>query len=403
VEAIIAPHEGKNKFAGRVFTFTTKDGEEKTYELPDDVTFEAGYSYSFTFTLEASTTPQEPTLVSDGMTNCYIVAPNKTLKFPVSRAYTYESKAFTTKLHTGDTYEGTFTAAVGWADAAVVKSATVSGTGNSAIVKVTTNASVSGNAVVKICRSDNGETAWSYHIWVTDYDPAKNTYTNTMNTNNKSSSDGYFVFMDRNLGATEAGLTAAARGLFYQWGRKDPFPATLAPGATQPGGGSFTIVATSASLGTIENTIQNPGVFYTAGFSSGYDWLYTSRNNTLWGHASDGGTKTIYDPCPSGWRVPVNYNMSEATDPWYGFETTNGGTFANGYNWGTNAVYPAAGDRYASSGSLYYVGTSGYYWSASPNSSTGSSASLLYFYSGTVYVSNNAYRANGLSVRCSQE
>jgi hypothetical protein len=209
--------------------------------------------------------------------------------------------------------------------------------------------------------------------------------------------------MDRNLGATKAGTgSGLGTGLFYQWGRKDPFPATLAPGATQPGSGSFTAVATTSALGTVTNTIQNPGVFYYSS-SSPYDWHYASRDNTLWGHDANGGIKTIYDPCPSGWRVPVNYNMSDATSPWYGFTLSNGGTFSEGYNWGTNAVYPAAGYRDNSSGSLSLVGTTGYFWSASPYSSTSSNASLLYFYSGAVYVDNHYNRARGFSVRCSQE
>jgi hypothetical protein len=95
--------------------------------------------------------------------------------------------------------------------------------------------------------------------------------------------------------------------------------------------------------------------------------------------------------------------MSEASSPWYGFTSSNGGTFANGYNWGTNAVYPAAGDRYSSSGGLYYVGTYGLYWSASPYSSASYYASYLHFYSGNVGVDYSNYRAAGFSVRCSQE
>ncbi|MDR3119146.1 MAG: hypothetical protein LBU44_06995, partial [Mediterranea sp.] len=285
-------------------TFTTADGEEKVYGLPNTVTFNAGYSYSFTFVLNAATK------VADGMTNCYIVAPGAELTFLVSRAYTYENKAFTTTLHTGGEYTGAFTAAIVWADTLVISGTpTVSGFGNTAEVTVKTNASVTGNAVVKICRSDNGETVWSYHIWVTDYTGAE-TFTNTYNTNNKSSSDGHFVFMDRNLGATFAGTGyGLGTGLFYQWGRKDPFPAT---DGTLPTG-SWSKAATSDVNGTVTNIIKNPGVFY---YSASYDWYYGStRNNTLWGHDTNGGTKTIYDPCPSGWRVPVNYNMTEATSP----------------------------------------------------------------------------------------
>jgi hypothetical protein len=342
-----------------------------------------------------TSTPKEPTLVPDGMTNCYIVAPNSELTFPVSRAYTYDGTKFSTILHTGGIYEGTFIAAVVWADANVINGTpTVSGSGNTAEVTVKTNVSVSGNAVVKICRSDNGETVWSYHIWVTGYDPTQNTYTNTYTYSSKQYS---FVFMDRNLGATKASLgSGLGTGLFYQWGRKDPFPATDAVTT-----GSWSKVETTSSLGTIANTIRNPDVFYTAGFSSEYDWHYASRDNTLWGHDVNGGTKTIYDPCPSGWRVPVNSGMSTDTSPWYGMISTDG--FPVGYNWGTNALYPAAGFRTFGRGSLFNVGTSGHYWSASPSSSTSDYASFLGFTIGGVYVNDGTYRAYGYSVRCVKE
>ncbi|MDR3118865.1 MAG: fimbrillin family protein, partial [Mediterranea sp.] len=401
VEAIIAPHSATGKFAKRVFTFTTEDGEEKTYELPNTVTFEAGKSYNYTFTLVPGIS------IFDGMTNCYIVAPDTELTFPVSRAYTYNGTKFSTKLHTGGTYTSTFTAAVVWADAAVINGTpTVTGSGNTAEVTVKTT-STSGNAVVKICKYGETTPVWSYHIWVTDYDPnaAGATYTNTKNTNNKSNLvDGHFVFMDRNLGATKAGLgSGIGTGLFYQWGRKDPFPATLAPGATQPGSGSFTAVATTSARGTVTNTIKNPGVFYWGVSGTDYDWHYASRDNTLWGHDVNGGIKTIYDPCPSGWRVPVNYNMSEASSPWYGFTKANGGSFSYGYNWGTNAVYPAAGYRLTSSGSLANVDSYGYYWSASPNSSASANALLLNFYYANIYVYYNTSRAYGFSVRCVKE
>jgi hypothetical protein len=306
-------------------------------------------------------------------------------------------------LHTGGEYTGAFTAAIVWADALVISGTpTVTGSGNTAEVTVKTNASVTGNAVVKIFRSDNGETVWSYHIWVTDYTGTE-TFTNTYNTNNKSSSDGHFVFMDRNLGATFAGTgTGLGTGLFYQWGRKDPFPATLDPGDTQPGGGSFTAVETDATIG-IANTIKNPSVFYWGVSGSENDWLYASRNDTLWGHASDGGQKTIYDPCPSGWRVPVHVKgIPEDRSPWYGMTSDMG--FSNGYNWGTNALYPISGCRSRSSGGLASVGY-GCCWSASPGRSSvypHYSFSLSYN-SGSVLVYEEYARSRGNPVRCVQE
>jgi hypothetical protein len=331
----------------------------------------------------------------DGMSNCYMVVPGQSVTFKISRAYcTFKGGNTTNTLRVGGTYDGTFGAEVVWADASVINGTPpVSGSGNTAEVTVgTTN--TSGNAVVKIYKAGDGSKTpvWSYHIWVTDYDGSV-TYTNTYNTNNNGKN---FVFMDRNLGATQAGTGyGEGTGLFYQWGRKDPFPATLNPGATQPGGGTFTVTATDATKGTTAYTFQHPNTFLTA-----YgDWHYAFRDNALWGHS---GVKTIYDPCPSGWRVPVNSGMSEATSPWYGFTSSNGGTWSYGYNWGANAVYPAAGYRNASSGSISSEGSNGYYWDASPDSS--GYALGLFFYSGGVGVGNHyASRAFGFSVRCVRE
>jgi hypothetical protein len=367
VEAIIAPHSGTT---GRVITFTTSD-KARTYTLDSSLAFEAGKVYSFDVTLESSVV-----VFGDGGVNCFIVPPNATLTFAVTQAYT--TKTGTTLRVDNATYTGSLGAAVVWSDAAVINSVSVSGTGNKSQVIVKTTG-VTGNAVVKIYKgSDATAIVWSYHIWVTDYDPTAKTWTNNG-----------FTFMDRNLGATTAGLTVAARGLFYQWGRKDPFPRT----------GTVTTVATSSSNGTVAYSIKNPATFITAA-SSPYDWHYASRDNTLLGH---GTTKSVYDPCPLGWRVPVNSNMSSAKSPWYGVSAQSF-TSGTGVNWGTNALYPAAGCRDYSAGALYEVGRNGGYRSASPySSSSGSTSSLFFSYDGSLNVDGNHYRADGFSVRCVKE
>ncbi|MDR3118208.1 MAG: fimbrillin family protein [Mediterranea sp.] len=398
VEAIVAPHSSTGKFAGRKFMFTTADGKTKTYNLPDNVTFEAGKAYTFSLKLVAGITPQSPTKVSDGMTNCYIVAPNAELNFYVSRAYMHDGTTFTDYLRVDSTatYTGMFESDIVWADNNVISGTpSVSGNGNSAVVTVKTTAdtSKSGNAVVKIYKTGdaNKTPVWSYHIWVTNYDPDANTFTNKDNGGVHT-----WVFMDRNLGAIRAGFTTNTDPfLLYQWGRKDPFPDVKNPAI-----GSLSRIETSSLFGTVVNTIKNPNVFYYTTSSSDYDWHYAFRDNELWGHS---GTKTVYDPCPSGWRVPVNYNMSDATSPWYGF-TKDNGSFTNGYNWGTNAKYAAPGYLSSTNGSLFSYNYYGYYWSASPQSIRNSNDSLyLYFDIGRVYVADYTSRSNGYSVRCVKE
>ena len=138
-----------------------------------------------------------------------------------------------------------------------------------------------GNALIAV-KDANGTVLWSWHIWVVDYDPVA--------TQQKYISGA--IMMDRNLGALSvipSPSTAEnyeAYGLYYQWGRKDPFTRTytaLAP--------SNAITAVTQDVDSIEATIANPTVVY-----DDTNWGYDS---TLWGVS-----KTKYDPCPYGWRVP---------------------------------------------------------------------------------------------------
>ena len=62
---------------------------------------------------------------------------------------------------------------------------------------------------------------------------------------------------------------------------------------------------------TIGNAIQHPNVFYTRGTSGGADWN-NDHITTLWNTHENGGTiesttsvKTIYDPSPRGFKVPM--------------------------------------------------------------------------------------------------
>ena len=71
-----------------------------------------------------------------------------------------------------------------------------------------------GNAVIGLLDS-RGVCIWSWHIWSVDYEIEATAQTYASGA----------VFMDRNLGALATDCTqAAAKGLYYQWGRKDPFP-----------------------------------------------------------------------------------------------------------------------------------------------------------------------------------
>jgi len=328
-------------------------------------------------------------MVADSANCVMLPTDGANVLIPVSRANEYTDLIGAATPAIGDS--DTFTTEVLWSDTdGLLTPVSTVGTGSDGYILVTTASGKSGNAVVAV--KVNDEIKWSWHIWVVDYDPSAvgATYTNAQ-----------AEFMDRNLGATAAGYStdatnsAGTHGLYYQWGRKDPFPSTLDPGELQPGGGSFTVVLTSKTLGTVDNTIKNPSVFLGGLIGSSNDWYYgdgagkENRNNTLWDNSGD---KTIYDPCPAGWRVSVN--------SWAGFFASNGtkNNPFNGWSWGTNAIYPAAGHRNYSTGEFENVGTHGDYWYGL----VFDAAYMRYFHfsSTDVYEFRDNGRSCGFSVRC---
>ena len=248
-----------------------------------------------------------------------------------------------------------------------------------------------GNAVIA-AKDASGNILWSWHIWLTDQPQGQEYY------------NGAGTMLDRNLGATSATPgDVGALGLLYQWGRKDPFlgSSSISSSTTAKSTISWpSSVSTSSSRGTVSYVVANPTTFVTAS-SSPYDWHYSSRDNTLW--TTSDKEKSIYDPCPAGWRVPDGggdgvWSKAGFDDTTY--ESTNEGISFN-ISSPSTTWYPASGYRDYDGGSLGHVGDYGYYWSASPYSND---PYYLYFYSnGSVNPSSNYNRAFGLSVRCLQE
>jgi uncharacterized protein (TIGR02145 family) len=243
--------------------------------------------------------------------------------------------------------------------------------------------------------SQTGTILWSWHIWVTSYNPNTGTtysYTPTTGVTN--------VFMDRNLGALTTNYVNDANILHYQWGRKDPFPAATVVTAS---GTSTSVDVTTVTIQSMLWSSQNP-LKYISNNTSPYGWCSTS-SDYYWmgtgGTTTTPGVKTIYDPCPAGWRVPA---WRSGVSPWNGLSTagaTWGSGTSTGNTWGSVGFWPSAGSRSYSDGSLYDVGSSGFYWSASSTSSEGY---CLNFYSGFVsLVSANCAQVDGFSVRCVQE
>lgn len=252
-----------------------------------------------------------------------------------------------------------------------------------------------GNALIGVVNSD-GEILWSWHLWLSD-EPKEEVYKNSAG-----------IMLDRNLGATSTSATSAeCLGLLYQWGRKDPFINSSSLSGRTIAKSTISWPASensSSKTGTIEYSIANPTTFIDSNHSmSCYDdWMY-KKDNTLWTE-----DKTIYDPCPPGYKVP---DCGEASI-WYiaGFADNDkynssykGRYFdiENGTTW-----YP---EGYLYSVDGYLTTGGGRYWSSTP---AGRSSYFLYFTSSVVepvyydkglssYGAGN--RASACSVRCVKE
>ena len=259
-----------------------------------------------------------------------------------------------------------------------------------------------GNAVIA-AKNASGKILWSWHIWLTDQ-PAKQVYYN-----------GAGAMMDRNLGATSATPgDVGALGLLYQWGRKEPFlgSSSISDDVEAKSTGTWpSAVSSNSANGTIEYAVSHPTTFITSQ-SNNCDWYYTgslSTDNTRWTTSSS--SKSIYDPCPQGWRVPDGgYNgawsmalgsSQSFTDASLYNSINEGMNFSGKFGSDQTIWYPASGYRSDLAGGLDNVGNSGSYWSASHN---GYYAYYHYiYYNGYVHPSSYDNRAYGFSVRCVQE
>ena len=344
------------------------------------------------FTLEVENIMKAGVNLSFGGTaNCYIVSASGKYKFKTVRGNSSESVGSVASAAVlWESFGTSVTPSVG----SLIESASYN---DGYITFQTADTFKEGNAVIA-AKDASGKILWSWHIWMTDQ-PQGQVYNN-----------GAGTMMDRNLGATSATPgDVGALGLLYQWGRKDPFlgSSSISSSTTAKSTISWpSAVSSTSSTGTVSYVTANPTTFVTADSSSDYDWRYSSRDNTLW--TTSDKTKSIYDPCPVGWRVPDGGSSgvwskavgssSEFTRTYNG--SNEGMNFSGKFGSASTIWYPAAGYRCRISGILFDVGSSGYYWSASPFSN--GAYGLDFSNNGDVNPSNAYYRAGGMSVRCLQ-
>ena len=223
-----------------------------------------------------------------------------------------------------------------------------------------------GNILVGVKKTGSSDYLWSWHLWVTDYNPdvaapySSGTYiresTGTTGINGSVQhwhhiQDFYwgtskFVsgaiwdtgiyknawIMDRNLGAKSSKTWVDGvdtYGCYYQWGSKNPYPhasykfidssGTTKTGAEKDGNtlkGLYTINGSTATTFTLDGSAQStfrtvkevtrkPNVLYAVNASELYVSTYAGKDN-LWASPTSisNSGKSIFDPCPIGWTVP---------------------------------------------------------------------------------------------------
>ncbi|MFR9636594.1 MAG: hypothetical protein SNH55_08550 [Rikenellaceae bacterium] len=254
-----------------------------------------------------------------------------------------------------------------------------------------------GNAVIAAL-DKNDVILWSWHIWITAT-PVTDVEVAGM------------TFLDRNLGAfsninTTEDEILESYGLYYQWGRKDPF---IYPDTYNASGsydqyiydddGTYMTMNQEVSnevYGTQLYALLKPQTFITGDDDSNRDWLFGSeQDGTLWGA---NGEKSIYDPSPKGYRVPTSeeYRLltldesEELTLESYGRKVS--GELFMAYGVRTYLDYSI--QNYKSDGS--YACWAGYYWSCDSN---GTDSEALYFDIDNKIEVTTAHRATGMQIR----
>ena len=276
----------------------------------------------------------------------------------------------------------------------------------------TSNPLKDGNAL--IAAYSNDKIVWSWHIWVCkDYVPES---TMCLIVDNDDLSFDFYsygdnYFLDRNIGATSSTPgDIKALGLYYEWGRKDPF---IGPGTTNGievakyAGEPINTVTSDPSTGTIEYAIENPTTIIESGYYTSGDWFYKVRMTSFWG-----ADVALYDPCPDGWTVPTIY-------AWYAWVSVNtnsynfvigpytashdydlsnyGMSFGEGFATPTT-WYPATGTLISSQ--FQGVGETGTYWSSTADGEWGGAYTFTFNTTQKVDAHFDSSKARLYPVRC---
>lgn len=255
-----------------------------------------------------------------------------------------------------------------------------------------------GNAVIA-ARDASGAVMWSWHLWITDatltapnndfltqnlgwvsssdsynHYPARSVQLRIQQTNELSDAKPVFITVNQTEGNVDID-PSAGYCLYYQWGRKDPFRGS---DITR---GNSTVISDEGQA-PLYLSIQNPSTpllyywYYSSRSYDCYDWN-SDHYNVLWNarystqQVNTPVEKSVYDPCPYGFRVPRGkktyedmysslpnmgyYSLGRGGDSWYGYYVTVSNN-SDKYYWTTRANKSAD----ASGWKGYIVSSGGY-------------------------------------------
>ena len=347
---------------------------------------------------DLSTHDEKGNVIPQTTANCYVVSAAGTYQLPLvygnaikngsNNSAAYQGfKDYLDRAISSPRITGADNAVLVWSDGFFMfKDIHLDATKENLVFTIDSNYMQQANAVLAV-RDASNRIMWSWHIWVTerpvyterhilqDLFVDSNTY--ELMQCNLGWVDGKMVYYnqrDLTFRFTQAGsgrtdeLIVRQEGetfdykdvgsTYYQWGRKDPLVALknwdsyrYEDYRLHETGAPDYVYRYETGPTTIGNAIQHPNVFYTRGTTGGADWN-GDHTPTLWNADADGGTlesttsvKTIYDPSPRGFKVPMPRAFAIWVNGHDGDESTKGEL--NGYVFGDDVhnkyrVYPQA-------------------------------------------------------------
>lgn len=234
-----------------------------------------------------------------------------------------------------------------------------------------------GNILVGVRKTtaSQQEYLWSWHLWITDYNPDIDTgwrenvyvypveggsvhrYASTSWENNYKNK----YIMDRNLGALAATENdyEDSRGLYWQYGNKNPIPhkdtklydinGNLISGDWISNVGNNVIEVVQAKAEYLYDMVRRPcTMFMPPAQSTSYgNWVVNnSYERNLWYNPSwyvSASGKSLFDPSPEGWKLVENLDVWDCffSNP----SAHNGVVNSKGeYNKGWNVIISPNGD-----------------------------------------------------------